>query len=57
MDGPFFMVTRLDVRLQRARTVLTLRSQDVIRAQIQKEKDGEITGHVLGAGTSVWEKS
>jgi hypothetical protein len=48
MDGPFFMVTRWDLRLQCAQTVLTLRSRDIVRAEVQK--DGVTTGYVLGAG-------
>ena len=48
MDGPFFMVTRWDPRLQRIQTVLTLRSQDVVSAEIRND-DGTAE-FVLGAG-------
>ena len=48
MDGPFFLVTRWDARLQCIQTVLTLRSQDVVSAVI--EKDGVSVDVVLGAG-------
>lgn len=48
MDGPFFMVTRWDSRLQRTQIVLTMRSQDIVSAQIQND-DGT-TEFVLGAG-------
>lgn len=47
MDGPFFLVTRWDSNLNRRQTVLTLRSQDVVSAEI--EKDG-VVEFVLGAG-------
>jgi hypothetical protein len=47
MDGPFFIITRHDSGLRRTRIVLTLRSCDVISAEVQK--DG-ITEFVLGAG-------
>jgi hypothetical protein len=50
MDGPFFMVTRWDARLQRAQKVLTLRSCDVVSAEVQN--DGETTDYVLGAGVT-----
>jgi len=50
MDGTFFMVTRFDTRLERIRTVLTLRSTDVISAEIQRA-DGT-TEFVRGAGIS-----
>ena len=55
MDGPFFMVTTWDHQLQRIQTVLTLRSQDVVRADIQK--DGVTTGYVLGAGLTQKEEA
>ncbi len=48
IDGPFFMVTRWDARLQCKQTILTLRSQDVVSADILK--DGVSTEIVLGAG-------
>ena len=48
MDGPFFLVTRWDARLQCRQTVLTMRSQDVVSAEI--EKDGVSVELVLGAG-------
>ena len=47
MDGPFFTVTRWDSSLKRRQTVVTLRSQDVVSAEIQK--DGGTTEFVLGA--------
>ena len=47
MDGPFFVITRWDSRLQRTQTVVTMRSQDVVSAEIQKD-DGT-TEFVLGA--------
>ena len=55
MDGPFFMVTRWDVGLQRPQTVLTLRSIDVVSAEIQK--DDATTEIVLGAGISIWQNN
>ena len=48
MDGPFFLATRWYSNLQSSHTVLTLRSRDVVRAEIQKD-DGT-TEYVLGAG-------
>ena len=48
MDGPFFMVTRWDARLERSQTVLTLRACDVVSAEIWK--DGVCIEFVLGAG-------
>ena len=50
MDGPFFMVTRWDARLQCRQTVLTMRSQDVVSAEI--ETDGASVELVLGAGVN-----
>jgi hypothetical protein len=47
MDGPFFLVTRWDPPLQCSHTVLTLRSCDVLWAEVQK--NGK-TVFVLGAG-------
>ena len=48
MEGPFFLITRWDARLQSRQTVLTMRSQDVVSAEILK--DGESVAFVLGAG-------
>ena len=48
MDGPFFIVTRWYPDVQESHTMLSLRSQDVVRAEIQND-DGTIE-HVLGAG-------
>jgi hypothetical protein len=47
MEGPFFMVTRWDAGLQRSQTVVTLRSQDVVRAEIHR--DADTVEVVLGA--------
>ena len=49
MDGPFFMLTRWHSGLLKSHTVLTLRSRDVVRAEI-REDDGT-TRYVLGAGS------
>ena len=45
MDVPFFMVSRWDSILKRCQTVLKLRSQDVVSAEIQR--DGVSTEFVL----------
>jgi hypothetical protein len=50
MDGPFFLITRWDARLARTQTVLTLRSPDVVSAEILK--DGVSIDVVLGAGVT-----
>ena len=48
MEGPFFVVSRWYADLNRRHTVLTLRSQDVIGAEILK--DGVRVDYVLGQG-------
>jgi len=48
MDVLFFMVSRWDSLLKRCQTVLTLRSQEVVSAEIQR--DGVSTEFVSGAG-------
>ena len=47
MDGPFFLVTRWDARLERTQTVLTLRFEDVVSAEVVK--DGVSVEFVSGA--------
>jgi hypothetical protein len=52
LDGPFFIVSRWYPHLNRAETVLTLRSEDVIGAEVLK--DGVRTDYIPGrekAGT------
>jgi hypothetical protein len=49
LDGPFFMVNRKDPTSGRIDTVLTLRSIDVIAAEVFI--DGVSVDHVLGEGT------
>ena len=48
VDGPFFSVTRWYQDLNRRETVLTLRSDDVVAAEIVK--DGVSINCVLGGG-------
>jgi hypothetical protein len=48
VDGPFFIVTRWYQDLNRTETVLTLRSDDVVVAEIVK--DGVKINCVLGSG-------
>jgi hypothetical protein len=48
VDGPFFIVTRWYQDLNRRETVLTLRSDDVVAADIVK--DGVRINGVLGSG-------
>ena len=50
MDRPFFLVTRWDADLKRRQTVVTLRSNDVVSAEILK--DGVSVEVVLGAGVN-----
>jgi hypothetical protein len=47
LDGPFFLVSRSYPDLNRAETVLTLRSEDVIGAEVLK--DGMRIAYVRGA--------
>jgi hypothetical protein len=49
-DGPFFIVTRLYTDINRAETVLTLRAEDVVAAEILT--DGVRTDYVIGCGKS-----
>jgi hypothetical protein len=50
LDGPFFMVNRKDPTTGRIDTVLTLRSADVIAAEILI--DGVRVDYVLGEGNA-----
>ena len=50
MDGPFFLITRWDARLERTQTTLTLRSEAVVSAEICEE--GVSVEFVLGAGVN-----
>jgi hypothetical protein len=47
MDGAFFMVTQSSADGDRLYTVLTLRSRDVVMAEVQR--DGAVVDVVLGA--------
>jgi hypothetical protein len=46
MSGPFFMITRRRERTGELETLLTLRSQDVVGAEIVK--DGLVTDYMRG---------
>jgi hypothetical protein len=48
LDGPFFIVTRWYQDLNRTETVLTLRSEDVIGAEVLK--DGVRIDYIPGPG-------
>jgi hypothetical protein len=48
LDGPFFIVTRWYPDLKRRETILTLRSDDVVAAEIVE--DGVRIKRVLGGG-------
>jgi len=50
LDGAFFIINRWYPDLNRTETVLTLRADDVVAAEIVK--DGIVTDCVLGAGIS-----
>jgi hypothetical protein len=45
-DGPFFVITRPHTGSGRIETILTLRTQDVVAAEILK--DGVVIDRVLG---------
>jgi hypothetical protein len=49
VDDGFFVITRRDLRTDRIDVVLTLRSQDVIGAEILT--NGVRTGYVTGSGS------
>lgn len=48
LDGPFFLVRRWHPDLNRSETVLTLRSEDVIGAEVLK--DGVRIDYIPGCG-------
>ena len=48
MDGPFFLIRRRYADLNRPETVLTLRSEDVIGAEVLK--DGVRIDYIPGCG-------
>ena len=48
LDGPFFIVSRWSPHLNRTETVLTLRSEDVIGAEVLK--DGVRIDYIPGRG-------
>ena len=49
VDGPFFVITRRNPGREQVDTVLTLRTQDVVAAEIVK--DGVVIDYVLGGGS------
>lgn len=50
LDDGFFVVTRRDPTTGRVNTLLTLRSEDVVAAEVLK--DGVLVDYVLGRGES-----